>query len=71
VTLLSKLRAYATVLPRAKRNQKELLGLYARRPLMALGVGAMESAQLLSGSVDIRLKALASLKTSSRIGCPF
>ena len=71
MTLLSKLRAYAQVLPRAKRNQKELLGLYARRPLMALGVGTMETAQLLSGSVDIRLKALASLKTSSRIGCPF
>ena len=71
MTLLSKLRAYARVLPRAKRNRAALAGIYARRPAMALGVGAMETAQLVSGSVDTRLKALASLKTSSRIGCPF
>ncbi|HEX4904895.1 MAG TPA: hypothetical protein VFU93_05560 [Acidimicrobiales bacterium] len=71
MTLLSKLRAYATVLPRAKRNQAALAATYAKRPAMALGVGAMETAQLVSGKVDARLKALASLKTSSRIGCPF
>ena len=71
MALLRKLRAYGKVLPRAKRNQAALAGLYVRRPAMALGVGAMETAQLVSGKVDIRLKALASLKTSSRIGCPF
>jgi hypothetical protein len=71
MSLLDKLRAYATVLPRAKRNRAELARLYARRPAMALGVGAMETATLLQGRVDIRLKGLASLKTSSRIGCPF
>ena len=31
----------------------------------------METVELLSGKVDLRVKALASLKTSSRIGCPF
>lgn len=69
--LLAKARAYATVLPRAKRNRTEIVRLYARRPALGLGVGAMETVALLSGKVDIRLKALASTKTSSRIGCPF
>ncbi|HVM54237.1 MAG TPA: hypothetical protein VM262_13650 [Acidimicrobiales bacterium] len=69
--LLSKLRAYADVLPRAKRNRTEIFRLYARRPALGLGVGAMETAELVAGKVDMRLKALASLKTSSRIGCPF
>lgn len=68
---MAKLRAYATVLPRAKRNRTEIARLYLRRPALGLSVGAMEVAELLSGKVDIRLKALASLKTSSRIGCPF
>jgi hypothetical protein len=71
VTLLGKMRAYAKVLPRAKRNRTEIIGLYARRPGLGLGVGAMELAELTAGKVDIRLKALGSLKTSSRIGCPF
>lgn len=71
VALLGKLRAYSKVLPRAKRNRAEIARLYARRPALGLGVGAMETAELLSGRVDFRLKALASLKTASRIGCPF
>jgi hypothetical protein len=71
VALLSKLRAYARVLPRARRNRTEIVGLYARRPALGLGVGAMETAELVSGRVEMRLKALGSLKTSSRIGCPF
>jgi len=65
------MRAYAKVLPRAKRNRTEIVGLYARRPLLGLGVGAMELGELLSGQVDIRFKALGSLRTSTRIGCPF
>jgi len=66
--VLGKMRAYAKVLPRAKRNRTEIMGLYARRPLLGLGVGAMETGELLSGKVDIRFKALASVKTSTRIG---
>lgn len=69
--LIAKLRAYATVLPRAKRNRTEIARLYLRRPALGFGVGVMETAELLSGKVAFRLKALASLKTSSRIGCPF
>lgn len=69
--LLAKVRAYATVLPRAKRHRTEILRLYGRRPALGLAVGTMETAALVSGKVDMRLKALASLKTSSRIGCPF
>jgi hypothetical protein len=71
VTLLGKLRAYATVLPRAKRNRTELAALYLRRPALGLAIGVMETAELVSGTVDVRLKGLASLRTSSRIGCPF
>src|SRR5688572_32603019 len=59
VGLLRKIRAYATVLPRAKRNRTEILRIYARRPALGLGVGAMETVELLSGKVDTRLKALA------------
>ena len=71
MTLLTKLRAYARVLRRAKWNRIEIIRLYAIRPALGLGVGAMETAELVSGKVDMRLKGLASLKTSSRIGCPF
>jgi hypothetical protein len=67
----AKLKAYARVLPGAKWSRIEILRLYLRRPALGLGVGAMETAELVSGKVDIRLKALASLRTSSRIGCPF
>lgn len=65
------MRAYAAVLPRAKRNRTQIFRLYAGRPALGVGVGAMEAAELVSGTVDMRLKGLASLKTSSRIGCPF
>lgn len=71
MSLLDKLKAYATVVPRAKRNRTEIVRLYGRRPALGLAVGAMETAALVSGTVDVRLKGLASLKTSSRIGCPF
>ena len=71
MSLLAKVRAYAAVLPRARRNRTEIAALYARRPALGLGVGAMEAAELVSGAVPMNLKALASLKTSSRIGCPF
>ena len=41
MALLAKLRAYAKVLPRAKRNRTEIIGLYARRLGLGLGVVAM------------------------------
>lgn len=71
VSLLGKLRAMAKVLPTATRNRTELARLYASRPALGFALGTMESAQLVSGKVDVRLKGLASLKTSSRVGCPF
>ncbi len=70
--LWSKLRAYTRVM-RGRRGQgaPEPLALLRGRPALALGVGAMETAQLLSSRVAPRLKALAQLKTSALVGCPF
>ena len=70
--LLASLRAYATVLRRPTyREVPDLAHVLARRPAIALGVSAYESALLLNGRVEGRLKALAAVKASSLIGCPF
>jgi len=69
--LLRKLLAYARVLPRGRRNRTDLIRHLWRRPALAVAIGTYESAVLVSGRVDPRLKALACLKVSSRIGCPF
>ena len=70
MSLLGKVRAYARVVGRARRPL-ELLRLLRRRPPILLGVGLFETALLAAGRVDSRLKALGSLKTSARVGCPF
>ena len=36
-----------------------------------MGISAYETALLVSSKVDSRLKALASIKTGSLVGCPF
>jgi len=70
--LLANLRAYGRVLTRTRYDgTPELVGLLARRPGIAFGVGAYETGLLASGRVEGRLKALASIKTSALIGCPF
>ena len=68
---VGKLKAYAAVLPNAKRNRLDLVRFLARRPALLLAVGGYEGAVLVSSSVDSRIKALASVKTSSLIGCPY
>ncbi len=72
---LDKLRAYgrtfARVLPRYRTSPADLLHLLVKRPAILVAVGSYEAALLMSGRVDARLKALASLKTSSLTGCPF
>jgi hypothetical protein len=49
----------------------DVLRLLLKRPALLAAVGTYETALLASGRVDSRIKALAELKTSSLIGCPF
>lgn len=69
--LVAKLRAYGKVLPKGKRNRTDLVRYLVRRPALLVAIGGYEAAVFTSGSVDSRTKALASVKTSSLIGCPF
>lgn len=70
--LIANLRAYGRVITRTRdRRMPELVGLLARRPAIAAGVGAYETGLLVSGRVEARLKALAVVKTSALVGCPF
>jgi hypothetical protein len=66
-----KLGASLSTLLRAKRNRTDLLRFLVRRPALLVGVGTYETALLASGAVDSRLKALAQIKASSLVGCPF
>ncbi len=68
---IEKIRAYAKVIPRASRNRGDLVGWMWRRPQLLGAIGVYESALLSSGQAPTRLKALAMLRTSSLIGCPF
>jgi hypothetical protein len=42
-----------------------------QRPALLLGVNSFEMALTASGRAPARLKALARIKTSALIGCPF
>ena len=69
---LDKLRAYSKIFARTRyRRVPDLLRLLLKRPAILAAVGTYETAYLLSGRVESRLKTLALLKTSSLIGCPF
>lgn len=69
--MLRKLLAYLRVAGRANRNRTDLLRRLVRRPQLGIAVGTYETALLASSRVDTRLKLLASIRASSRIGCPF
>jgi len=56
---------------RRKPRPLDLVELLKKRPGLLVAVNAMEVGQMLSGKVDARLKALAQIKTSALIGCPF
>jgi hypothetical protein len=47
------------------------LQLAAYRPRLLLGVGMMEDGLERSQALSARLKTLASIRVSTRIGCPF
>ena len=68
--LVEKLKAYTRVMRRAKRPM-EVLRLLRKRPALFVAVNTYETALMLSGRVEVRLKALAQIKTSALIGCPF
>lgn len=70
--LLAKLGLYGRLFARTRsRRPPDLAHLLRRRPALLAGVGAYELALLVSNRVDGRLKALASIKTSALLGCPF
>jgi hypothetical protein len=71
VRLAEKLAAYGRVLPKARRNRTDLVRYVGRRPALLAAIGVYEGALLVSSRVDNRLKALAGLKVSARVGCPF
>ncbi|MGH9083541.1 MAG: hypothetical protein ACRDY3_01325 [Acidimicrobiales bacterium] len=69
---LANVRALGRVLRRTRyERMPEAVRLLARRPAIAFGVGAFETGLMASGRVEGRLKALAEIKTSALIGCPF
>jgi hypothetical protein len=45
--------------------------LLRKRAALLMAVTGFESALMLSGRMDGRLKALARIKTSALVGCPF
>jgi hypothetical protein len=70
--LLAKIHAYRTTFRNRRRDQPfDLVRLLRRHRGVLFGVNAMELAQMASGRVDARLKALAAVKTSALVGCPF
>ena len=70
--MFQKLRMYSRVMRGRKTNGPlETLRLLRRRPALLLGVNAFEMAQMACGRVEARLKALAQIKTSALVGCPF
>ena len=71
VSLLSKLLAYARILPRGRHHRTDLVRYLARRPALLVANATYETAVFISDSVDARLKTLAALKTSALVGCPF
>jgi hypothetical protein len=70
--LLDKLRAYGKTFARARYDEvPDLLRLLLKRPAILMGLGTYETALLVSSKANNRLKVLATIKTSSLVGCPF
>lgn len=70
--LVANLRAIGSVVRRTRfAGTPDAARLLARRPAIAAGVGMFETGLIASGRMPARLKALATIKTSALIGCPF
>lgn len=69
---LDKLRAYGKTFARARYDKVPgFFRLLLKRPAILMAMSTYETALLVSGKVDSRLKALASIKTGALVGCPF
>ena len=70
--LLAKIRSQLAVVSGAQGSgMREPLALQRKRPAILFGTSMFEFGQLASNRVDAGLKALASVKTSALVGCPF
>ncbi len=69
--LLAYGKTFARRLPHYRESPADLLRLLVKRPAILAAVGTYETALLASSRTDSRLKALAILKVSSLVGCPF
>ena len=69
--IIQKMRAYAVIATRARRNRFDLVSRLVRRPTIAIGVGGDEAGLFLSSRLETRTKQLASAKAASMIGCQF
>jgi len=69
--VLDKVRAFAHIVPKARRNRTDLARYLVRRPALLAAVAAYETALFASNRADNRLKVLGGLKASSLVGCPF
>jgi len=70
--LFANLRALGRVVVKTRYDKvPPIVGLMARRPGIAFGVSAYEMGLMASGRVEARFKALAQVKTSALVGCPF
>lgn len=67
---MGRFTAFLRVMRRRKRPL-DALRLLRRRPALLIGVNVFETALMASGRAPIRPKALATIKTSALIGCPF
>jgi alkylhydroperoxidase family enzyme len=68
---IRKLFAELRVIVRARRNRRDLLRFLVRRPGLLAAVATYETALLVSSRAPSRWKALAQVKTSALVGCPF
>lgn len=68
---MNKLRGHGKVFERARYRGVSDFRLLLKRPAILAGVGGYETALLVSGRVEGRLKALSQIKTASLIGCLF
>ena len=67
---IARFSAVMRVMRRRKRPM-EALRLLRQRPALLIGVNLFETALLANGRAPMRPKALATIKTSALIGCPF
>lgn len=73
--IFDKVRSYGRVfgrlIPRYREVPPDILRLLIKRPAIFGAIGTYETALMMSGKMDSRLKSLAMLKSSALIGCPF